>query len=280
MTNMAADNQKEVNEKLKAALQDSLNAEMELLPCKEEIKKLHHFSSSFRFYMNEIIKLQKHTQRNLILKKVFYTVLKAAACIFCILCIGTLIFTVFPIGMGGSQMENSSNSDSAPQEEKAGEEAGMDEAAANDSGQEALDEKESQFDGAGSRNDQKKEDSPDGSNNTAETEDSQQSVITEAKGWQYRSWGFDEVYYVEFRLVNDTDSAMSYGPVYQGSYTISGETTAWTTDRVMEETILEEGEEADEVFYFTDGQVTEQGGVLEVTRYINNEPVTLRFVLE
>lgn len=280
MMNMAADNQKEVNEKLKDALQDSLNAEMELLPCEEEIKKLHHFSSSFRFYMNEIIKLQKHTQRNLILKRVFNMVLKTAACIFFILCIGTLIFTVFPIGMGGSQTENSSDSDSAPQEEKAGAEAGMDETAASDSGKEDLDEEESQFDGAGSRNDQKKEDFPDSNNDTGIMEDSQQSAVTEAKGWQYRSWGFDEVYYVEFRLFNDTDRAMSYSPVYRVSYTVFGETAVWETDKTAEETILEKGEETDEIFYFTDGQVAEQGGVLEITRLIDNEPVTLRFVLE
>lgn len=273
---MAADNQKEESKKLKAALEEALREELEQIPSEEEIKKIHRFSSSFRFYMNEMIKGQKRAQKGKTFRKTCLTVLKAAACIICITGIGTLIFTMVPLGnlkQDAAQDESSGSiaTEELPQDSSFdGGTGGISSDASEGNKEESQEIAE---DSSGMEENEIESAKQEGENIGEQTK--------ELKGWRLTGSGYDGEYYVEFVLANYEAVEMSYSPVYRISYAAQDENCLWEQEKEsLEESILKPGEETKEVLYLSKSNVTEKGGVLEVARQINGEEVTLRFVLE
>jgi len=248
----------EVEKRLKEALDEQLTKDMEKIPTEEEIKVRHTFTDSFLTYMQQVIYNEnRNKKKRRVMTRNYF--LRAAACLVCLVGIGTLMFTAFPFGKlnstnKGDRMEATSESTQATEstQERSGD---------ADTGTNSIESDQM----------------PMGIESQSKMEDADTTEY-----FILKSQSFDGDYHVEVSVNNQTDNEMTYTPIYEWSYTLNGKTTTTSMDMDIEgsKKVLKSGDAITETYDLKDYGIKKGGGVLEITRMINEEETTLSITIE
>lgn len=253
----------EAEKMLKVVLDEQLTREIEKIPSEEDIGKKHIFEDSFLTYMAQLMARKQREN----CKKRWFTnnsFVKMAACLVCLVGIGTLLFTAFPSMFADLSNKNSSKQESA-----------MDSASIEETAPKGDAANGAALEGEGNS-----------LTDNGKTGSTEESALTQDGGTEeiftLQSQTFDGEYHIKTVLRNTTAQDITYTPVYGWSYTRDGNTTGSTTDMDIKAVTkpLKSGETLVESYDLKDYGIEKGGGTLELTRQINEQEVVLTLVLE
>lgn len=273
-------------DKLKQILDEMLVTDLKNIPSDEEVKKCHSFTKSFLLSMEQLILQQKRQEKKSKYRYINRT-LKVAACLFCFIGIGTLVFTILPnngMKTGSSIVEDISQTEDSNITEDM--EASEDTNDTTD--MEASDDMEAAED---METAQDMETADDISKNKEESNGKESENLDQAKisdGWSLKSikkkdTSSNMVYQIQLTLENTTDTNMTFTPVYNWKYQMNGKTEEVNLDfdADIETITLAPGEYLDENLMIDQFETkVESGGWLEITRDVNGTSSTLSFIIE
>ncbi len=245
----------EVEKRLKEALDEQLTKDLEKIPTEEEIKVRHTFNDSFLTYMQQLIyNERRNKKKKRAIKRTYF--LRAAACLVCLVGIGTLMFTAFPFGRSdstdkSSRMEATSESTRSTESTKE----------SSDTGTNSIASDQMQL----------------GIESQREMEDASKTEY-----FTLTSLSFDGDYHIDVSVNNQIDTEMTYTPIYEWTYTLNGKTTTTSLDIDVEgsKEVLKSGESITETYNLNDYGIKKGGGVLEIKRMINEQETTLSITIE
>lgn len=244
---------------LKQALDEIMSEELKKVPPEQELKETHVFTGAFKARMEKLIQDERTKEKR---KKAhrMTRILEIAACFVCIVGIGTLIFTQGLFGpMGSSESKNSAIEEDATEESASTTSEGMDEK--TEENEAATEDGISGF--------------------TQEDGEHESDMGYAEETFRLVSQSYDGEFHIEVMIQNNTDTDMTYSPIYQWDFTVDGQTTSTNVDMDIEAgtKVLASGDSVKEEYDLNNYGVGCEG-TLVMTRDINGESTELTVSVE